>query len=257
MPKLFLSLVLALMGTLAAATSPASATGEEVGPPQTFFRGNLAIYTTTPDVRLRIDRGDVNMPGAVGDENLSWDVQVLRTDMRTASRPAWRTARTATTARYHSFRVSSGNIICVRARQHSWGVTGTWSSLTCVVRALDDEHLRRRGPVKVVTDLRYADDRASVLLSTTRMVIGGVPAGAMYGPVYTDRGISPSGARCTFPTWRIRGYSTPGSATGVATGLLRVSFHRTSVAGTAIMRSPFGRTCPVGGFVVVPTWIPR
>lgn len=257
MPKLFLSLVLALIGTLAAVSSPASATTEQVGPPGMYFRGNLGIYTTTPDVRLRIDRGDVEMPDAVGEESLSWDVQVLRTDMRTASRPAWRPARTATTARYHSFRVSSGDIICVRARQHSWGVTGGWSSLTCVARALDDEHLRRRGSVKVVPDPRYADDRASVLLATTRVVIGGVPAGAMYGPVYTDRGISPSGARCTFPTWRMRGYPTPSSATGVSTGALRLRFHRTSVAGTAIMRSPFGRTCPVGGFLVVPRWMPR
>ena len=257
MPKLILSLALALVGTLAAVTSPAAAADAEVGPPGLFFRGNLAIYTTTPEVRLRIDRGDVNMPDAVGEEQLSWDVQVLRTDMRTASRPAWRTARTATTAQHHVFRVTSGDIICVRARQHSWGVTSAWSRLTCVVRARDDQQLRRRGPVRIVTDPRYADDRASVLLSRTRMLIGGVPAGAMYGPVFTDRGIRPDGSRCTKPSWRILGQREPGTAVGIGTGALKLQMHHTRVSGTAIMRSPFGRTCPVGGFVVVPRWMPR
>lgn len=257
MPKLILLLVLALMGTLTSFSSPAIATEVAVEPPYAYLRGNLGIYTVKTHVQLRLDRGGVNMPDAVGEENLSWDVQILRADMRATSRPAWRTARTGTTVRRHEFAVGPGRIICVRARQHSWGVTSAWSPLTCVVRARDDERLRREGPVKVVKDWRYADDRASRLLSRTRMVVSGVPAGAMYGPVYTDHGIRADGSVCTKPSWRIRGHREPGGATGVALNALHLSLHHTRVSGTAVMRSPFGSTCPVGGFVVVPKWMPR
>jgi hypothetical protein len=257
MPKLILSLALALVGALATLPSPAAAADGVVEPPQTYLRGNLGMYTIATTVALRIDRGAVNMPDAVGEENLSWDVQVLRADMRATARPAWRTARTATTLRQHVFGVSSGQIICVRARQHSWEVTSPWSRLTCVVRALDDEHLRRVGPVKVVKDVRYVDDHASRIRARTRVLIGAVPAGALYGPVFTDPGIRPDGTVCTKPSWRIRGQREPNGATGVTTGPLDLLLHRTSVAGTAIMRSPFGMTCPVGGFVVVPRWVPR
>jgi hypothetical protein len=137
-------------------------------------------------------------------------------------------------------------------------MVSAWSPLTCVVRARDDRHLRREGPVDVVTDWRYADDRASVLLPRTRMFVPRIPAGALYGPVFTDRGVLMDGSVCTEPSWRITGQSEPDGANGVRDGgALMVLFHRTSVAGKAVMRSPFGRTCPVGGFVVVPRWIPR
>ena len=259
MPKLILSLVLVLIGTLASVSSPAVAVAavQAVSPPGTYFRGSLGIYTITPQVRLRLDRGGVNMPDAVGEEKLSWDLQVLRTDMRSASPPAWRTLRSGVTAQHHVLAVASGSIICVRARQHSWGVTSAWSRRTCVVRARDDQALLRRGPKKVVRDPRYTDGRASVLRRRTRMLIAGVPAGSMYGPVFTYRGIRANGTRCTTPTWRIRGHRQPRGAIGVIEGALRLSLHHTSVSGTAIMRSPFGRTCPVGGFVVVPRWMPR
>ena len=41
---------------------------------------------------------------------------------------------------------------------------------------------------------------------------------------------------------------------GKAAGMF---IHHTNVAGTAVIRSPYGSSCPVGGFVVVPRWLPR
>ncbi|HWJ09409.1 MAG TPA: hypothetical protein VNS46_08540 [Nocardioides sp.] len=259
MPKLILLFVLALVGSAASFATPAvaTATGADatlptVGAPYTFFRGNVGPYSVRPQIRLRIDRADVNMPDATGEENLSWDVQVLRADMRAASRPAWQTAITGTTEQWHEFLVGSGRIICVRARQTSWGVTGAWSYRTCVVRALDDQALRRVGPVRLVRDVRYVDNRAARILPGTRMVIGGVPAGARYGPVYTDR--PGDDAVCARPSWTIRGQREPDGSRGVASGALQISFHSTRVAGVAVMRSPYEPSCPVGGFIVVPVW---
>lgn len=257
MPKLILFVVVALMGTLLPPGTPAVAAVAAVDPPTTFFHGNLAIYTVTTHVPLRLDKGAVNLPDAVGEENLSWDVQAFHTDMRATAPAAWRTIRTRTTVRLHQLPIGSGRVLCIRARQHSWGVTSAWSRFTCVVRARDDERLRREGAVKVVSDWRYADDRASKLLSRTRMLVPGVPADAMYGPVFTDHGIRPSGSRCTRPTWKIRGQRMPDGATGITSGSLHVLLQRTGVSGTAVMRSPFGTSCPVGGFVVVPRWVPR
>lgn len=253
MPKFIPLLVLALMGTLTLFGPPATATEPSVEPPGTYLRGNLGTYTVKTHVHLRLDHGGVNHPDAVGDENLSWDVQVVRADMRAKSRPPWATARTGTTSRRHRFPVASGQVICVRARQHSWEVTSAWSRPSCVVRARDDQHLRRKGSVRVVKDWRYADDRAARLLSRTRMLLHNVPAGALYGPVFTR----PHGSACARPSWKIRGYPRPYTANGVVLEALHVSLQRTSVSGTAVMRSPAGPTCPVGGFIVVPGWMPR
>lgn len=262
MPKLIVTFLLALAAVLvpssapavaASPLAPASTTAATFEPPQTYFRGNLGIFTTRAEVRLRIDPGTPNISDPVGEENRSWDVQVLRTDMRSASRPAWQTAITGTTAQRHVLLVGSGRIICVRARQHSWGATSGWSYRTCVVRALDDQAIPRVGPVRVVDDVRYVDGRASKIRARTRMLIAGVPAGALHGPVFTD----PPSTVCTRPSWRIRGQREPAGALGVASGALHVRYHRTNVAGTAVMGSPFGSTCPVGGFVVVPRWMPR
>lgn len=257
MPRLMVLFALAVLGTLAPVVSPAAAAVQPVGPPQTFLRGNLAIYTTTPEVRLRLDPAVVNMPDAQGEENRSWDIQLLRADMRATSRPGWRTGRTRTNARHHVIAVSSGQILCIRARQHSWGVTGSWSSMTCVVRARDDEHLRREGAIRLVNDVRYADGRASVLRPRTRMSLSGVPAGALYGPVFTKIRTRSDGSTCAAPSWRIAGQREPSGSRGVSSGALNVWFHHTNVARTAVIRSPYGSSCPVGGFVVVPKWMPR
>ncbi len=255
MRKLILLLVLALTGTLAVLPSPVVATTEPVEPPYPYLRGSLGMYTVKTHVRLRLDAGGVSMPDVVGEQNLSWDVQVLRADMRAATRPAWRTALTRTTLRHHEFAVGSGRIICVRARQHSWGVTSRWSQLTCVVRAREDQHLRREGRIRVIEDVRYVDGRASKILSRGRMLVRGVPAGALYGPVLTHR--LNDDDPCVRPSWRIRGHREPDGSFGVASGAVMVLFHRTRVAGTAVVWSPYGPSCPVGGFVVVPRWVPR
>lgn len=257
MPKVVLLLVLALAGASISPAPPAVATEGHVDPPGTYFRSNLGIYTVQPQVSLRLDRGAVELPGATGDEELSWDVQVLRADMRATSPPAWRTALTGTTAQRHVLAVGSGQVVCVRARQHSWGLSSDWSTLTCVVRARDDENLRRKGPVKLVRDRRYADGRASVLRPGTRVLLRGVPAGAKYGPALTYRGIRPDGTVCATPSWRIRGEREPAGSRGVAHNALHVWLHRTKVAGTAVLRARYGDACPVGGFVVVPTWMPQ
>jgi hypothetical protein len=266
MPRLIPLLVLALTGALtsfspsvAASEAPSPAvTVPAVGAPQTFFRGNLGPYSIRPQIRLRIDPAvEMNLPDATGEENRTWDVQVLRADMRAATRPAWQTAITGTTEQWHQLLVGSGRVICVRARQTSWGVTGAWSYRSCVVRALDDQALRHVGPLRVVDDWRYVDGHASRILARTRVVMGGIPAGAEYGPVLTDRGIRPDGTVCNKPRWKIAGQREPGYAIGVSTGPLDLLMHRTRVAGTAVMRSPYGPSCPVGGFIVVPSWVPR
>lgn len=264
MPRLIPLLVLALTGALAslapsvAADVPSTTVTTEttvpaVGAPQTFFRGNVGPFSVRPRIRLRIDPAvEMNLPDATGEENRTWDVQVLRADMRAATRPAWQTAITGTTEQWHELLVGSGRVICVRARQTSWGVTGAWSYRTCVVRALDDQALRRLGPVRVVRDVRYVDERASKILPGTRVMIGGVPARARYGPIFTDR--MGDDAVCPHPSWTIRGRREPADGRGVGSGALWMSFHYTRVAGTAVMRSPYGASCPVGGFIVVPVW---
>lgn len=257
-PKLVLSLLLALVGALTPAGSPAhAADGLAIEAPDLWFRGTVALYTTATTVPLRIDRGYLTTPppGPDGPENLSWDVQMVRTDMRTATPPAWRTIRTRTTIRKHVIAVASGQVICVRARQHSWNLTSAWSRIRCVVRALDDQVLRRVGRVRVVKDTRYADGRASILPLGTRAYIGGVPADALYGPVYTH--VGPGLTHCVTPSWRIRGHREPLGARGLSEGWVTVLFHHTKVAGTAVLWADTPQVCPVGGFVVVPRWVRR
>ncbi|MEV5002395.1 hypothetical protein [Nocardioides sp. LML1-1-1.1] len=256
--KLVLLVLLALLGTLTPAAAPSFATAPTVEPPGTYFRsGPLAVYAVTPWAHLRIDRGGVNMPGATGPENLTWDAQVLRADMRAATPPPWRNAFTGTTVRSHVLAIAPGQVVCVRARQHSWGATSAWSLLTCVVRAREDQSVRRKGPVRVVTDGHYLDRRASILRSGTRMVIGGIPAGALYGPVFTKPALRPNGTVCAPPVWTIAGRRAPADAFGVSQDALHLWFHHTKVAGTAVVSSPYTRRCAVGGFVVVPRWVPR
>jgi len=246
--------------TLAVASSlfgvPAQA-GDGTEPPGVVLRGNLGIYTTKPELRLRIELGTVNIDDPQGPEDRSFDVEVLRTDMRTPARPAWQPYLTDTTARLHDLAIGSGQILCARARQQSWGVTTGWSDLTCVVRARDDEDLRRRGKAVFVKDRRYADGRAMVMTARTRIVVPRVPRKALYGPLLTDRGILPNGSVCTKPDWHLAGRREPNIAFGVVNWALKVSLHRTVPAGKAVMRTPFGRSCPIGGFVVVPRWLPR
>lgn len=254
MPKL----VLLLVAALAAALTPVGATADvpegTIGPPPFYLRGNVGPYTTAPEARLYLAEGTPNLPDAEGPQNLSWDVQVARADMRATSRPAWRAARTGTTVRNHLLPIASGQVLCIRARQHSWGVTSAWSRFTCVVRARDDERLRRTGPVRVVDDWRYADGHASVLTRRTAFYLGGVPAGAKYGPVYTNSG--PDGPYCTDPTWRIAGQRLTAELLGVGHGAISFGFRRARVSGTAVLRTTYGPSCAVGGFVVVPTWVP-
>ncbi|MCW2856171.1 MAG: hypothetical protein JWR52_1786 [Marmoricola sp.] len=226
---------------------PAAADVATVGPPGVYLVGNRGnIFTTRIQVQLRLDPGEVNIPNAQGPEDLSWDLEVQSVGMRAPAPPSWTTPITNTTVRYHTLAIGSGRILCARARQHSWGVTSGWSKVMCVERARDDQSLRRTGPVHIVADWRYPDGHASVLLPTTRIRVSQIPAGAWYGPVYTDRGIRPDGTVCTHPTWHIVGHREPNRAYGFINNGITLMMHRTRAPGTAILRSPFGHTCPAG-----------
>ncbi len=260
-PKLVLSLLLALVGALTPAGSPAhAADGITLEAPFLSFRpssGDLGMYTLQRATSLRISAGAASEPVPDSEANFSWDVQVLRSDMRAATPPAWRTVLPRTTGRLHRFTVGAGQVICVRARQYLRGAISPWSRHTCVVRAREDQNIPHVGPVRLVKDGRYPDGLASVLPAGTRMVLSGVPARAMYGPVFTKPPVGSDGTVCAAPSWRIRGQREADSSIGITSNSLHISFRRTSVAGTALVWTTYPRRCAVGGFVVVPTWVPR
>lgn len=260
MPKKLVVLVaLLLAGTLAPSGVSDAVTPPAVEPPMAFFPASqLGTSTLAPAATFRIEPGAVTLPQAQGPENRTWDVQVLRADMRAAKAPAWRTGLSGTAQRSHSVPVAPGQVVCVRARQHSWGVVSTWSRPSCKVRVREDQALPRKGPVKVVTDRHYPDRRASVLPRGTRLVLAGIPAGALYGPVYTKFPVGATGGVvCTPPSWKIAGSPESDEARGYAAGPLHVMFHRTTTPGTAVVWTPFPRRCAIGGFVVIPRWVPR
>lgn len=256
--KLVLLVALVLGGALTPTGVSVGATPPAVEPPEAFFApSQLGTTTFAPAATFRIDPGGANLPEAQGPENRTWDVQVVRADMRAANPPAWRTGLSGTTQRYHSVPVAPGQVVCVRARQHSWGVVSTWSRISCKVRVREDQVLPRKGPVKVVTDRHYPDRRASVLPRGTSLVISGIPAGALYGPAYTKYPAGPTGVVCTPPSWKIAGRPESDEARGYAAGPLHVMLHRTTAPGTAVVWTPFPRRCTIGGFVVLPRWVPR
>lgn len=236
--------------------SPAMAGSQgSVEPPDVYLSGKLGTVTLVGANRMRIDPVGANVPDATGPEERTFAVELSRTPMRAAHRSAWQDRLTATPRRRHEIHLARGEVVCVRARQTSWGVTSAWSAPSCVVRPLDDRQVRRRGPVAELPDRRYADGHASRLRHGGRLLLPGVRKGARYGTLYTDYG--PHEAQyCVTPDTHLVGQRRPRTMRGVGEGRLVAMLARAHAPGTAVFGSPVGPICRVGGVLVLPRWLP-
>src|SRR5262245_17094515 len=103
---------------LALGASPADAAEVTVDPPSVTLSGNLLRVTTRASETLRIDPGLADVPDEQSGDPVTYDVQILRTGMRTVRQPAWQDWKTGTDKRWHDLATHSGEIVCFRAREH-------------------------------------------------------------------------------------------------------------------------------------------
>ena len=187
------------------------------------------------------------------EEARSFDVRIRRARMRAARPPAWRLRSTGETRLTHRLRVGAGRIVCLRVRQHSFGLRSAWSAPNCVVRPLDDSRLRRQGRVTTVRDRHYPDHRARVLHRDGRLLLPRVPRRAWYAAVQTN--VRRAGHR--WPDIRILGHRASTDCSGGYRGRVVWCARRTTHAGTAVVSVRGRASNPVGGVVVLPKWMLR
>lgn len=184
-------------------------------------------------------------------ENRTYDVQIRRASMLAARAPAWRTRWTGLTAERLRLRIGGGRVLCLRIRQHSFGLTSAWSPPDCVVRGRDDARVRRTGPMHVERDTAYPDRRATVLGEGGTLRLRGVPRGARYGVVYTDRYDGRG--------WpHIRTIGSRDVYTSGGTGAHGLGWDARPAAprrGTLVIDTEYGSTEPIGALVVIPRWV--
>jgi hypothetical protein len=184
----------------------------------------------------------------------TYDFQVSRTPMRAAHRSAWRTVATGSDLGHRRLHVATGRVLCVRARLHRDGRTSAWSQRQCVVQPLADERLQRRGPMRVRPDHHFVDRHSTVLRTGGRLLLPGVPRGASYGPVYVDNGVLNDGH--DQPEWWILGHRhLYQSAIGGFNGELMWNAKVAREPGTAVVTTDSPFALPIGGVVVLPSWL--
>ena len=155
--------------------------------------------------------------------------------------------------------VAPGRVLCIRARTHRDGLpngerTSAWTHRQCLVQPLDDQQVRRLGPMRVRPDRHFSDGHSTVLRTGGRLLLPGVPRGASYGPVYVDNGVLNDGH--DLPEWWILGHRHPyqsanGGFHGETMWLAKVARE----SGTAVVTTTSPFSMPVGGVVVLPKWL--
>jgi hypothetical protein len=243
------------------AASPAQATpvdsGEEdsvvVHGPNLWTPSKIEFtVTVAARVRFLIMEAMVEYYGYEPDrpKDLSYDVQVRRGSMFAARPSAWRTAIVGTTKARQTFPLRGGRALCVRARQHSYGVTGPWGEAECLVRGRDDSKVRRSGPMKVVKERKYADDRATALMKGGVLRMR-VPKGARYGIVVTQR----EGDAYDYPGFGLSGTPVSPNCRGGFGHTLEWCARRAPHRGTLVVRNLTVVSNPVGALFVIPRWV--
>lgn len=238
---------------------PASVAAEEatgsVHAPWVGYRAELGDVTARRTVRWEVQDGywEGEPPDVAADK--SFDVQIVRGGMRRKARPAWAGFRTATTDQVYVIPIDTGQVVCLRAREHLFGETSPWSHKSCVMRPLDDRLVRATGRVRRVDDSLFADGRATVLSGNGRLYLPRVPERAWYG--FLSRWRRPAHEyRTVYPNWRIIGHRRPNGSSGVVEGLLHYATYHRYAGGTAVYWAPRdSRTVHIGGLVVIPFWM--
>lgn len=250
-PTILLLVAASLAAALpAAGSAPAGPPGETVLTPPYVGTADAIEFTVTarPRVRFLVDAGWVEGPVDESQpEERSYDIQVRRAGMLAPRAPQWRLVSSGDDRRWHRFDLPSGRVVCVRARQHSYGLTSAWSRPSCLVRARDDSQARRSGSMHVVREPGYEDRRAT-RLTGGRLSMPGVPRGARYGFLVSEHGTDGN----SYPAFGLAGGPLHYSCLGGTEGSLFWCARPARRAGTLVATSV--SSDPVGGLVVIPRW---
>lgn len=188
---------------------------------------------------------------------MTYEFQVTRTPMRAILPTLWRGLTTRSGAGIMSLSIAPGTVLCVRARATNANGTGGWGYRDCVVRALGDEQLQKKGRVSRVRDRHYVDRTSTRLSGKARLILPKVPAYSYVATITT--GNSPS---CTLPAYWLKGASGGhrrggyGGAERDKVWILGNDFSQGGrlVLGTKL-KSKKKKVCRVGGVAVVQSWV--
>ncbi len=188
---------------------------------------------------------------------MTYEFQYNRTPMRALMPTLWRPLATRSEAGVMSLAIAPGTVLCVRARATNANGTGGWGYRDCVVRALGDEQLKKKGKVNRVRDRHYADRVATRLNGNARLILPKVPAYSYIATITTGK--SPG---CTLPAYWLKGQSTRhqrggyGGAESQKVWILGSDF---SEGGRLVLGSKLKgnkqQICKVGGVAVVQSWV--